>query len=346
VKKMGSPLNKCRKPNPLEYFPSQQDQLNACDTQSQKKSLQSLSEEISSNQRIVEHADSRSILREERFNPNIILRISSFADERYGGVFLFLTAEYFMFSPTPPTPQQLLTRAQMLSGKVAEGIIDEGLKMNQTEIAKKMAEQIHQVKYGTEKEIWECFIRLYCMESFLYRRLNEVMRQAADKPDKKLWESSIPIFGSFAYVLWRMGPVCTTKDMIVYRGVYLTDQHLEQYEQNCSNIKDSRSQQDSNSLGLNKPKFRSSSIKYEYIERSTFSFPAFTSTCRCRSKAEQFGNSLLIIKINKFSGWDVSCYSEFNEEEYLLKSGLRFWIQSCTFNETKDKWIIHLDCIL
>jgi hypothetical protein len=337
---------KDQEPNSSEYYPLKQGQLNVCAVQAQQKSLQSASKEISCIQRIAEHAKhekNRSILREDRFNSNISLRISSFVDQYHGGVFLSLTAKYFMATYSYPTFEQL-TRAQRLSGKVAEGIIDEGWKMNEIEIAKKMADQINQVKDGTENEIWECFIRLYCMDSFLYRRLNEIMRQAADQPDMKLWESSIPIFGSFAYVLWRDGPVCTIKDMTVYRGICLTDEDLEQYQKNCPNIKDSRLQKGNNSFDLKKPKFYSSSIKDKYIERRTFSFPAFTSTSRCRSKAEQFGNSLLIIKINKFSGWDVSCYSEFNEEEHLLKPGLRFWIQSCIFDEIKNKWIIHLEC--
>jgi len=236
----------------------------------------------------------------------------------------------------------------MLSGKVADGIIDEAQKMYQKEKGIKMAEQIRKVKNGTREEIWECFVSLYCKESFLYRRLNEVMRLAADGYNEKLWKSSIPTFGSFAYVLWRMGPVCNVKKMTVYRGLQLTKKQIKKYQKNCFNVKDSQSEQDDNSFDLDKPNFSQSSTESECEAYTSwkFSFPAFTSTSRCRYKAEKFGNSLLIIKISKFSGWDVSCYSKFNEEEHLLKPGILFLIESCTFDKTMNKWIIHLKCTL
>ncbi|UJR18241.1 hypothetical protein I4U23_005141 [Adineta vaga] len=77
-----------------------------------------------------------------------------------------------------------------------------------------------------------------------------------------------------------------------------------------------------------------------------FLFPAFTSTSRNRKKAEQFGNVLFIIEISEYDGYDVAPYSNYDEEEQLIKPSFSFYIRLCDFDEKKNKWIIHLKSYL
>ncbi|CAF4941630.1 unnamed protein product [Rotaria sp. Silwood1] len=72
-------------------------------------------------------------------------------------------------------------------------------------------------------------------------------------------------------------------------------------------------------------------------------FPAFTSPSRNRAKAEQFGNVIFIIHTSSLSGNNVASFSDYpDEEETLLNADFNFYIRSCTFDTTKNKWIINI----
>ena len=53
----------------------------------------------------------------------------------------------------------------------------------------------------TPEEAWKCCVRLYCMESFLYRKLNECMRLVGDDQYEAVWKSKVCTFGPFALLL-------------------------------------------------------------------------------------------------------------------------------------------------
>ena len=197
--------------------------------------------------------------------------------------------------------------------KAAEGIIIEGNKAGKRRQGEWFAQQLLNVIDGTAVEVWRVCARLYTMQSFLFEKLNECMRLEGDEEHEQLWKSKVPTFGPFSLLLYYLGEY-TDEKLTVYRGCHLNDNLIQQYRE-----------------------------KLATEPNTAIVFPAFTSTSRNRNTAEQFGNVLFTIEIDRYyDGCDVSPYSNFNEEEILLAPYFMFYIQSCNFNEVDDKWIIHL----
>jgi hypothetical protein len=205
----------------------------------------------------------------------------------------------------------------MLIEKAAEGFIDEGKDVGKQKEGEWLARQLLKVKRGTPQEVWECCARLYCKESFLYKKMNEYMRLVGEKEHEDIWKNKISTFGPFAFLLlWRdVGTYSRDTKKIVYRGANLSDDLIAQYREKCAATAECQNQ----------------------VE-----FPSFTSTSRNRMKAEQFGNVLFVIELIEYKGRDVSPYSEYDEEEHLLAPNFLFYVRSCVFDEMKNKWAIHL----
>lgn len=251
-------------------------------------------------------------LREARFMSNPVLPSAPFRNPQLG--FLYATRKHFNIHHDPDDDPD--TR-RMLIESAAEGFIIEGKNLGKQKEAEWLASQLINVKRGTAQEVWECCARLYCLESFLYKKMNEYMRLVGEKEQEDLWKNKVTIFGPFAFLLlWRdEGAYSRNAKMTVYRGAYLSDDLIEQYRQKCAATAKCQDQ---------------------------VQFPSFTSTSRNRLKAEQFGNVLFVIEITEYKGRDVSSYSEYDEEEHLLVPGFLFYVQSCIFDKIKNKWIIHL----
>lgn len=200
--------------------------------------------------------------------------------------------------------------------KAAEGIIVEAKKVGKAKEGEWMAEQLLKVKKQSRQQLWQCCARLYTMESFLYKKLNEVMRLVDDgnKDHETIWQSKVDTLGPFALLLYELGNQNIKKTYItVYRGANLSNELIEQYR---------------------------TAAKEFYIP----AFPSFTSTSRNQTKAEKFGNVLFVIDIRQSDGRDVASYSKYpHEEEILINPNFYFYIHSCAFDETKQKWIIHLE---
>jgi len=258
-----------------------------------------------------ERVDAR--LREERFMPNPIVPSASFthSDSR---LFIYSTLIHFNLPLIGPLDD---TNLRMMVANAAEGLIVEGKKVGKQKEGEWMARQLLNVKEETAKEMKECCARLYCMESFLYKKLNEVMRLEGDREYETVWKSKVPTFGPFACLLDQpLGDFFRIRKLTVYRGANLSDDLIEQYRQKiCVVFNDGRLAQ----------------------------FPTFISTSRNQAKAERFGNVLFLIEIDGWQdGHDVSPYSDYEEEEHLLHPNVGFRIRSCTFDQIKNKWIIHL----
>ncbi|CAF2028788.1 unnamed protein product [Rotaria magnacalcarata] len=253
-------------------------------------------------------------LREERFMPNPILPSQPFTDARHRSSFLDAAGQYFNL-----TIGYDLTVLAMLVEKAAEGIIVEARKVGKEKEGQWMAAQLLKVKSGRYKDVAECCARLYCMESFLYKTLNEIMRLGMDEQHQALWRSKLPTLGPFTCLLFNLQQNLSlptaAKTMTVYRGANFSQDLIEQYR-------------------------RISALPE--ANRGSCQFTAFTSTSRNREKAQQFGNVLFVIEISEADGCDVSSYSEFNEEEHLLNPHFYFFIQSCIFDDQINKWIIKL----
>lgn len=262
--------------------------------------------------RVVSKVDKMK-LREDRFMLDSVVPRTSFSEQQYS--FLYECYDYFQISGARLLKET--TDRQKMVEKAADGLIVEAKKIGKQTEGQWMAEKLLNVKNGTEEEIWGLGVSLYCMETFLYKKLNEIMRLVNDY-DKKyevLWKSKISTFGPFALLLWILGWERGIKEeLTVYRGAQLMDNMIEQYRQ-----------------------------KHETTSQKTLvQFPAFTSTSRSRRKASGFGNVLFVIKIGKSNGWDVSAYSEYNEEEVLLAPNFYFYISSCEYDKADKKWIIYL----
>jgi hypothetical protein len=208
--------------------------------------------------------------------------------------------------------------------EAVQGILNEGTAINKTHEAQRLAEQLLEVKgFGTSvtarwtvpipSEIGERCVYLYSFNSFLYRLLNQVLRE----PDQVTVEH-LKTLGPFAYLLRRYLIDNRSKgNSKVYRGVNLTDEERQQF------MKDE--------------------VK----------FTAFTSTSTNREAAEMFGNILLIfdlnfelgygITMNAAVGADISHLSNFShEKEYLIYPGTRFHFVRHEYNSEKGKHIIYL----
>jgi hypothetical protein len=157
------------------------------------------------------------------------------------------------------------------------------------------------------------------MESFLYKKLNETMRLIGSKEHEQEWRNNIPTLGPFCLLLWDnpFGNKATKRGTIFYRGANLSDQLISIFKKDCSK---------------------------EYKERR--SFPAFTSCSRNQTKAEKFGNVLLIMTVKHAFTVDIAPFSEYpDEEEELLSPGVCFTVERVEFNKRKNKNEIYLNLI-
>jgi hypothetical protein len=202
----------------------------------------------------------------------------------------------------------------MLVDSACKGLLIEGEEAGKLKQAMWMEEQLITVKNGTERDIAETCARLYAMDSFLYRKLNECMRLQGDNNYGNFWRSKVSTLGPFAYLFRDLSTLTmNSRKATVYRGMDLCDDLIKQL--------------------------------IEMKEGEKCSLPAFTSTSRNREKAEFIsGNVLVEIDIDDgFDGWDISSYSDFDEEEFLLEDNCNFTFISCKRDSSgKDKWIIHL----
>jgi hypothetical protein len=257
-------------------------------------------------------------LREARFMSNPINPSSPFGPFNLGGfrkaTHIHFNLPGFAYTYENNSLENAANRRRIVQ-KAADGILAEGTKEGKKREAEWLAQQLLDVIDGTAVEVWQVCARLYTMESFLYKKLNECMRVEGDEDEEhdQLWKSKVATFGPFSLLLYYLGEY-TRGEMTVYRGCNLNDDLIQQFRQKM----------------VNNP-------------RDTPVFPAFTSTSKNRNKAERFGNVLFVIDIDRrYDGSDVSSYSRYNEEEYLLAPYFAFSIRSCRFIENTNKWVIHL----
>ncbi|CAF1299802.1 unnamed protein product [Rotaria sordida] len=201
----------------------------------------------------------------------------------------------------------------MMVKKAAEGLIIEGTMVGKLKEVEWIAEQLRKETNSSQQEVWECCARLYSMDSFLYRRMNETMRliDDGDEEHEKLWRSKIISLGPFAWLLyWMREKSDLNSTLTVYQGATLPDDVIAQFQQ---------ANQD-----------------------DLYSFQAFTSTTRSRQIADIYGgNVIFIIHISLEDGIDIQRYSNFqDEEEILLASSFLFKVKS--YEKVEDKWEIHL----
>jgi hypothetical protein len=258
------------------------------------------------------------LLREERFLPNPVAPDRPFGGQ-YGFISPFIKEVVKDLNLTKERlPSKDKTVVPMIVEKAALGIIEEGKKIGKKREAEGIANQLIEKKNADIKEIWKCCAHLYTLESFLYKKSNEVMRLIGSEQHEQVWRSKIRTLGPFCLLLWDnpFDKKLTKPGKILYRGANLPNDLITLFKEDCS--KD---------------------------PKPWHSFQAFTSCTRNRGVAEQFGNAnvLFIMKARIAFTVDLAELSEYShEEEELLFPGVSFTIDKVDFDKNKNKHLIYL----
>lgn len=175
------------------------------------------------------------------------------------------------------------------------GIEIEGNDSGQVKDARILAEKLRKVKNDTWDSVIICCVYLYTRETFLYRVINQTLRNNDT--------SKLETLGPFCWFLYNM-PYCEVfvnncfKEQI-YRGATLDELMINKYKEAVGKIK---------------------------------AWNGFSSASKNPSIAETFGtNVLFVINTNPESrlghSIDISSYSQFpEEEEVLIRAGRNFRI--------------------
>ncbi|CAF1366188.1 unnamed protein product [Adineta steineri] len=257
--------------------------------------------------------ENETILREDRFLPNPIAPDRPFGD-RYGFISPFIKEVANHLNITKDQlPSKNKSIVPMMVDQAVLGIIDEGKKMGKQTEAEKLVKNLREKKDQGMKEVWRCCAYLYTLESFLYKKLNEVMRLIGSEQHEQIWRSKISTLGPFCLLLWDnpFNRKMIKPDTLLYRGANVPDELITSFKEEC--------------------------------EKSWHTFQAFTSCSRNRKVAEGFGNVLFIMKTLVAYTVDLSSLSQYpDEEEELLFPGVSFTIDRMEFDEKKKKHLIYL----
>lgn len=269
-------------------------------------------------QRMIRNKDD-SYIREQRFTFTPINPKRPFGG-LYGWIspFIRATAKYLNI-----TRKQLPSKDPSVIPMVVEsavvGIIEEGKKIGKQREAEHIAKILRKKKYTKIQEVWECCAYLYSLESFLYNRMNEIMRLIGEEEHELDWRNNARTLGPFCLLLWDnpYNNKTTERGTILYRGANLSDELVLTFQQDC--------------LEKNKP---------------VRSFQSFTSCSRNRAKAEQYGNVLFIMTIKHAFSVNLQPFSEYpGEEEELVSPGVCFTIDSIESDQKNQKYVIYLNLI-
>jgi hypothetical protein len=258
------------------------------------------------------------ILREERFLPNPVAPDCPFGGQ-YGFISPFIKEVAKDLNITRERlPSKDKTVVPMIIEKAALGIIDEGKIIGKKREAEAIANQLLEKKNADIREIWKCCAYLYTLESFLYKKSNEVMRLIGSEQHEQIWRSKIRTLGPFCLLLWDnpFNRKLAKPGTILYRGTTLSNDMIALFKAECSQN-----------------------------SKSWHSFQAFTSCSRSRRVAENFGdaNVLFIMNIRLAFTVDLTNLSEYSdEEEELLLPGVSFTIDDVEFDEKNRKHLVYL----
>lgn len=248
--------------------------------------------------------------REDRFLLDPLVPVRSAIQFSYNGSYSLFLVEC--------QRQKILTRKQLKNhrkrpekiGLIADGILQEGRLANQIKEAAMMVQILLLKRDASLEEIYSCIIRLYTMETFLYRLINATLRLAEENlpiEEEYRWREKLMTLGPFALILdCALCHYSTRKPMMIYRCAQITHDQVEQFRQ----------------MNL---------LQCGY-------FSGFTSCSRSLAEAEQFeGNVLFRIKLPKRhlalshrqAVTDVQIFSEIPEEqEILIRPATLFHVKS------------------
>jgi hypothetical protein len=256
-------------------------------------------------------------LRKERYMPNPI------APKRpYGGLYGFISPfimavikDFKLKKDQLPSQNEAIV--PMIVEKAALGIIEEGRKIGEQKDAIMMANTLMEKKALGMKEVWTCCAKLYSLQSFLYKILNDTMRLIGSEEHEQVWQSKVRTLGPFSLLLWDdpFNSKMTKPGTILYRGAQLSDDLIAQLKDDC----------------FTHPK-------------PLRSFQAFTSSSRNPEVAEMYGNVIFIMDVCLAFTMNLQPYSNFYyEEEELISPGVCFTIDRMDFDKDNKKHLIYLN---
>ena len=255
-------------------------------------------------------------VREERFTFDPIAPKRPYGCE-YGWVSPFiLEVRKYLKLTTEQLPSKDDTLVPMIVEKAAVGITEEGKTIGRLCEAEKLAKKLMNEKDKGMKQVWICCAKLYSMECFLYKKLNEIMRLIGSDDHEQLWRSKVRTLGPFCLLLWD-NPLQTklTTKKTLYRAVNLTNEQIATYKGMVQNPN-------------------------EY-----HSFQAFTSSSRREDVGKIFSNSnvLFVMEIEFAFTVDIAPFSDYpNEEEELITPGVCFTVHRVEFDQSAKKHVIYL----
>lgn len=264
----------------------------------------------------VTNQETRKHVRADRFDWDPMAPVPSFG-KKYGWVSPFIIeAMKYLNLEKQQLPSRNPSVVSTVVEKAASGIIEAGKYVGKDEEAKMISGKLMEQKDQSIEMVWKCCARLYTMDSFLYRILNQTMRYIGSAEHENHWQSMIPVLGPFALLLWDdpLNKRPNRRKTLVYRGVNLSDTQITNYQQLSEESKNYRS------------------------------FQAFTSCSRNMCVAEMFSsNAIFIMEINYAFTVDVQPFSQmFDEEEELIIPGVCFTVTSMNFDQSLKKFMIYL----
>ena len=249
-----------------------------------------------------EGTDQQECIREDRFfSPPTLRPAPSHRDEQAWCPFL---NEWYKL----PVGRKALFDFRSAIDLCINGIIEEAIKHesdSETE-AKWMAEKLEECKTKAKHDATEFCVHLYTRESFLYKVLNMALRNVD--------QSKLHTLGPFCFLIREYLRYRASFVGTVYRGVYLTSDHIRSYKEAVGTWR---------------------------------SWSSYTSTSKRRKMSEIRGNTLFIIEImdaelSPQRAFDLSAISQFpEEEEVLLLAGTSFQIMSVE-QDYQQKYIIQI----
>ncbi|CAF1512315.1 unnamed protein product [Rotaria sordida] len=266
-----------------------------------------------------------SYYRRERFNFAQPIRRSITDDTSYYGS-SFIIDWLIVF-----TKGTLKIKSSSIIDALINGILIEGEIFGCSSEARHLTNEIRSIKNTKIEKLQQCCARLYTKPCFLFKIVNETLRDSDQSKSKTL--------GPFCYLLYNyIGKrhneylslkhqlkqiVKSTKyftSIIVYRGEQLSLDQIEIYRQ---------------AVGKD--------LYYKWS--------SFISTSKLREVAEMFGSNVLyIIQIQRMSHndqyVDVSSIAYIkDEQEILLRPGVRFKIDSCDYDLRTERYIFHIQIV-
>ena len=263
--------------------------------------------------------------RRERFNFAQPVRRSIADDTKYHGS-SFITDWLIIF-----TKGTLKIKSSSLIDALINGILIEGEKLACITESYHLIQEIRAIKKKKIEALQQCCARLYTKPCFLFKIVNETLRD-----DDR---SKLETLGPFCYLLYnyidtRPNEYLSIRNqlkqvlksskhissMIVYRGEQLPLDQIEIYRQAVKKV-------------------------------SFYKWSSFVSTSRSREVAEMFGSNVLyIIQIQRTSYneqyIDVSPIAYIkDEQEILLRPGVRFQINDCDYDVTTKRYLFYIQIV-